>query len=132
MPKVAGKKGRKNVRQKRSCVETLVRRMQAVGTYRKQFAAAIDRLAEIYVQMDELLAEFEAEGREILVEHTNKAGATNVQVNPLMGTWLQMQAQALAAERELGLTPAGLKKMGTEQKQGPDKVAALLEKFGGE
>lgn len=129
---MARKKAQKNVRQHRSCRETIVRRMTALGTYRQQFGATIDRLAELYVQMDELMAEFAAEGRQMLVEHTNKAGATNVQANPLLTAWQQTQAQALAVERELGLTPTALKKLGTETKTSPSKAEEFFARFGGE
>ena len=122
---MARKKAQKNVRQHRSCRETIVRRMTALGTYRQQFGATIDRLAELYVQMDELMAEFAAEGRQMLVEHTNKAGATNVQANPLLNAWQQTQAQALAVERELGLTPAAMSRLGVKEQQ-PKKSALEL------
>lgn len=126
-------KKRKNVRLITSCKKTIRARMTALGTYRDQYAALIDRLAALYVQMDEIQAEYEADGRQLLVKHINKAGAENTQTNPLLAAWLQTQAQALALERELLLTPAAMRKAGeTGRKNDAGKAANILASYGGE
>ncbi len=44
-------------------------------------------------------------------EQTNKNGSTNMTKNPLLVSWGDMNTSALAYWRDLGLTPAGLKKI---------------------
>lgn len=109
----------------------IVDRMTALGVYKVQYMAAIDRLAALYVQMDELIAEYKESGGAPVVEHTNKAGATNAAMSPYLATLLQIQTQALAHERELGLTPAALRKLtdGVEQKQKKSPLEMALEKL---
>lgn len=128
---MTAKNALKKVRKRQSCRETIVRRMQTLGVYRAQYGAAIDRLADLYVQLDELTAAYEAEGRQAIMEHTNKAGAVNLAMNPTLQAMLQIQTQALAHERELGLTPAALKRLGekeTAKEKSP--LEAMLEKMG--
>lgn len=127
---MAVKKANKKVRKWESCRETIVRRMKGLGLYRSQYGAAIDRLAELYVQIDELAAEYDECGREAIVEHTNKAGAKNLQMNPIMTAMLQMQTQALAHERELGLTPAAMRRLGEKEKAAEKSpLEAAIEKM---
>lgn len=51
--------------------------MQKLGTYKPQYMEAINRTAKLYVQMDEIEAAFEKSGGNVVVTHTNKAGAKN-------------------------------------------------------
>ena len=72
----------------------------------------------------------------MIVEHTNKAGATNIEQNPLLRLILQLNRDALAYWRDLGLTPAGLKKLNenalkTEKKKGTALEEALARLGGG-
>lgn len=46
-----------------------------------------------------------------MVRHTNKAGATNLEQNPLLRVINDLNRDALAYWRDLGLTPAGLRKI---------------------
>jgi len=89
----------------------IIERMQQLGTYRVQYMAAINRTAELYLELDALVARYEAEGREAVVEYTNKAGATNMTKNPVRSAIDDVYSQLLAHERELGLTPAAMKKL---------------------
>ena len=104
------------------------------GTYRTCFDAAIDTLADILARRDEAQELFEESGRAILVEHTNKAGATNIEQNPAIRLINDLNRDALAYWRDLGLTPAGLKKINEaalkEQKK-DSALEAALSKLGG-
>ena len=84
---------------------------RGVGTYREEFEPVIARLAECYVRMQQTRGEFKRSGGHILVEYTNKAGAANLQKNPLLTELDFLQKTALEMERELGLTPAALRKI---------------------
>lgn len=87
---------------KRACV--------AVGTYQKPFDSVIETLAEILERRDRALEEFEEDG-ELIIEHTNKGGSTNREQNPLIRLINDLNRDALTYWRDLGLTPAGLKRI---------------------
>ena len=83
----------------------------AAGTYRPFFDPVIDTLAGILEKRDAAQKEFEKSGSHNLVKHTNKTGATNIEQNPLLRLVNDLNRDALAYWKELGLTPAGLKKI---------------------
>ena len=87
------------------------RAMEGVGTYKEEFEPVIGRLAEIYVRMQRARGEFERTGSKMFVAYTNKAGATNPAKNPYLQELDFLQKMALELERELGLTPASLRKI---------------------
>ena len=106
---------------------------KAAGTYREYFDAVIDTLAGILERRDEAQEVFEKSGGNILVRHTNKAGATNIEQNPALRLINDLNRDALAYWRDLGLTPAGLKRI-DEQGMKPKKRSALadaLKELGG-
>ena len=88
---------------KRACREA--------GTYKPCFDHMIDSLAGILETRDKARASFEESGAEAVVEHTNKSGNTNLVKNPALTLILECESQALTFWRELGLTPAGLKRI---------------------
>ena len=100
-----------------------------MGTYQKSFDAVIDTLAGILENRDRALEEFDGE---MIVEHTNKSGATNMEQNPLLRLINDLNRDALAYWRDLGLTPAGLKRINEaaireKQQQSPlEKALAQL------
>lgn len=89
----------------------IIKRMNAIGTYRKEFLPTIERLAALYCQRDLLEKQFAASGGNPVIMHTNKAGAANPTKNPFLTARDEVYNQLLSHERELGLTPAALKKM---------------------
>lgn len=96
-----------------------------VGTYRKPFDAVIDTLAGLLERRDQALEEFDGE---LIVEHTNKNGATNREQNPLIRLINDLNRDALSYWRELGLTPAGLKRINEAAAKGSFKPQTALEK----
>lgn len=128
-----GKKTRRKSESWARYKKRTIERMKAVGTYRAQFGAAIERVADLYVQLDELDKLWSQDGRELVVEHTNKAGATNLAKHPLLDIRDGVYTQLLAHERELGLTPSALKKIndGGVQPEKKSTLADALEKLGG-
>lgn len=82
-----------------------------VGTYKEEFEPVIGRLAEMYVRMQRTRAEFLRSGGQTIVKYTNKAGASNPIKNPLLAELDFLHKTALDMERELGLTPASLRKI---------------------
>lgn len=84
---------------------------KAAGTYKPFFDDSIDALSVILEQRDIALEQYEESGSEPVVIHTNKFGADNLSKNPCLVMWCDLNAQALAYWRDLGLTPSGLKKI---------------------
>lgn len=100
------------------------RRMKAVGTWREEFAPTVARLAVLYVQLEQIERQYAESGGNPVIMHTNKAGATNPTKNPFLSARDEVYAQLLAHEKELGLTPAALKKM-NEAAMRPQKTSSF-------
>lgn len=99
---------------------------QEAGTYKPFFEAAIDMLADIMAARDDALEKFAASGKNTVVVHKNKGGASNIVKNPALVVITDLNTQALTFWRDLGLTPAGLKKINDEAMKG-QKRSALAE-----
>ena len=87
------------------------------GTYRPFFDDVIETLGDILSRRDEAREMFVESGGNVLVNHTNKAGATNVEQNPCLRLINDLNRDALAYWRDLGLTPAGYKRLNLEAAQ---------------
>ena len=112
----------------------IIKCCEAAGTYRPFFDTVIDTLAGIHERRDEALRQFDESGGQIIVEHTNKAGATNLEQNPALRAINDMNRDALAYWRDLGLTPAGLKKIDERalKEQKKTGLADILKGLGNE
>lgn len=99
---------------------------QGLGTYREEFDPAIWALARVEEERDSAWDEFESEGSIRVVTTVNKAGAKYRQQNPSYTVWLNLVAESRSQRRELGLTPAGLKKLREDAMKQP-KRSALAE-----
>ena len=100
------------------------------GTYRPYFDDAIDTLAGILERRDIAEAMFRSSGGNILIKHTNKAGATNIEQNPALRMINDLNRDALQYWRDLGLTPVGLRKI-NEAAMKAKKRSALAEALKG-
>lgn len=113
----------------------IMKRMQNIGTYREEFGPTIERLALLYCQRDKLEVQYEESGGNPVIMHTNKAGATNPTKNPFLTARDEVYTQLLSHERELGLTPAALKKLNETElrpkKQSSGFAAALTQALNG-
>lgn len=105
---------------------------EKAGTYRDFFDAVIDTLAGILERRDEANALFVKSGSKVVVTHTNKAGAKNIEQNPLLRLVNDLNRDALAYWRDLGLTPAGYKKLNADvvqDKSAGDGLEAILARI---
>lgn len=84
---------------------------KTVGTYQTAFIRPIKTLAGILAERDTVYKQYIESGAEPVLEHTNSHGSTNFAKNPLLMLWQDLNTQALHYWRDLGLTPAGLKKI---------------------
>ena len=97
---------------------------EEADTYKKCFDDAIDTLAGILERRDQVEALF-AENSAIMIEHTNKGGATNTELNPVVRLINELNRDALAYWKELGLTPNGLKRINEAAMKEAPKQSAL-------
>ena len=102
----------------------------AAGTYRPYFDDVIDTLADILESRDTARELFAESDGNVMVMHTNKAGASNLEQNPILRLINDYNRDALAYWRDLGLTPAGLKRI-DDQSMKQRKRSALGEALKG-
>ena len=88
---------------------------EEAGTYRPFFDLVIDTLAGMLERRDLAIAEFEDDGCNVLVTHVNQAGESNLTQNPALRLINDLNRDALQYWRDLGLTPAGLRRISEER-----------------
>ena len=96
---------------KRAWKTKIKKACKAAGTYQPFFDPVIETLAGIMEMRDAAREKFEESGGDLVVEHTNKGGATNIVKNPALVLIMDCDTQALAYWRELGLTGRAYKAM---------------------
>ncbi len=106
----------------------ILEQLTALGTKEPAYDSVVESLAAILEQRDRTFREFQDSGGKAAVGYTNKAGATNLNKNPLLVMWDELNKSALAYWRELGLTPSSYKKMTGDapKKEKPSGLAAAL------
>lgn len=102
----------------------IVRKMKAIGTYNASFMYTINVLAKVLADYEATTEQFERTGGHMAIKHTNKSGATNIVKNPLYQAIEKLRDDIITYSRELGLTPAGLKRINKDGAQ-PDKQSPL-------
>ena len=117
----------------KSWITEIKKQMSLKGVDYSGFGNVIQTLAELLEQRDKLYKQYQTEGSEVMVLYVSDRGQENMIINPLLKEWQNMNRDALVYWRELGLTPAGLKKLNEDSmkpaEQSPlDKVLANLEK----
>lgn len=113
--------------------ENIIESCRNAGTYRAYFDSVIDTLAETMEMRDDARQKFYATGGNSVVSHTNQGGNTNIVKNPMLVVIDDLNKTALAYWRDLGLTPAGLKRINeTALKGGADKpsLSSVLKDIG--
>ena len=93
------------------------------GTYRPYFDSIIDTLAETMEMRDDAREKFYASGGQTVVMHVNKGGNANIVKNPALVVVDDLNKTALAYWRDLGLTPAGLKRINESAMKGKQKTS---------
>ena len=116
----------KNSKTARQYENEIIRQMDALHVYHEEFGNAVTVLARMLYDYQETLRMFEESGGRVVVKHTNKAGAVNAVKNPYYQTLEGLRISILAYLRELGLTPAGLKKV-NDASMRPERSSPLTE-----
>lgn len=102
-------------------IREIKRKMRAVGTYNISFSYTIEVLAKVLVDYQTTVETFEKTGGNIVIKHTNKNGSTNIVKNPLYLALEKLRDDIISYSRELGLTPAGLKKINQDGNKPQEK-----------
>ena len=79
--------------------------------YIPSFQTTINILSEILEERDRVYRIYEESGAQPVVNFTSDRGAINLKQNPLLRQWQELNSTALLYLRDLGLTPAGLRKL---------------------
>lgn len=112
---------------KQATIKKTIKLMKALGTYDKAFDESITKLADLLKDYEEARETFDQGGRQFYIEHTNTQGATNLAKHPLY-TVIEKQRMDIASYcRELGLTPAGLKKLQGDSMEKEPEASKLDE-----
>ena len=94
-----------------------------VGTYKVAFTPIIDTLAQILEDRDAARQQYINDGAQPIIDrHTERSGEVNKTKNPSLLLINDLNTQALAHWRELGLTPKSFKEFKTENE---DKAISL-------
>lgn len=99
------------------------------GTFRPEFRYVIETLAQIMEDRDKVHEQYVASGARPTITHINKAKEANVVKNPMLVMECELNAQALAYWRDLGLTPAGLKKLNADAVKDKQQSAGGIERL---
>lgn len=91
--------------------------MEAMGTYRDAYLPAADTLADILERRDFAMKQWKDDGCRLTIIKTSDRGAENVGKNPLLTILQECEKDALTYWSQLGLTPSGLKKVFSEEKE---------------
>lgn len=94
---------------------------EEAGTYRPYFDHIIDTLAGIMELRDDAQKRFEASGGATVVLQINVKGNEYLAKNPALVVIDDMNKTALQYWRDLGLTPAGLKRIDEQAMKGHKK-----------
>ena len=110
----------------------IIKKCDSIGTYKPEFLPVINTLADILEERDRVRKQYHEEGSNPLIEKVSDRGAVNKAKNPLLTTWEDLNKDALVYWRDLGLTPAGFKKldMETDKKKAPEGLEKILANLG--
>ena len=101
--------------------EKLIAAMQTVGVYRQEFAEAIELTAKLMEDCAKAEKQTRAKDFEPIVIKVNKTGQAYQAKNVWTTMVEQYRKDIIANLAQLGLTPAGLKKLNDELKRRPPK-----------
>lgn len=115
-------------------IQKIKRSCKKAGTYQPYFTDVIETLAQIMEARDQAHEQYKMSGAHPTIVHTNKAKERNVVKNPILVMENELNAQALAYWRDLGLTPKGLKALSADVVENKNSVGSLekiLEQLSG-
>lgn len=109
--------------------ELIINQMTELGIYQKQYDLLIDTMAMTCELRDQNLAEWSRAGFAMVIQYTNKAGATNISKSPFFLNNLQFNEQILKYGKELGLSPSATKKLGNPLAEAKDDFDEFMKDY---
>ena len=109
--KVKGRKEELIGMNKNKWKERLLKEVSIEEYMLSSFETTLDILAEILEERDAVHLAYVNDGSRPVVKFTTDRGKENYKPNPLLRTWQDLNVTALQYLRELGLSPAGLRKL---------------------
>ena len=100
-----------------------IRYMQAVGTFKEEFDASVQRYSDMRVQYDILTEKWYETGCVITEEYTNKAGVTNQRKTTLYLSIENLRKELTDMEDRFGLTHKGLRGIRSKGLEGKKESA---------
>lgn len=98
--------------------------------YISSFQTTLTILSEILEERDRVYEAYIKDGARPTVIFTTDRGAENMKPNPLLRQWQDLNVTALQYLRDLGLTPAGLRKLqGQLPKDHGPRAGSILEQI---
>lgn len=92
--------------------KTIIDQMKKIDTdYIASFETTINVLSEILEERDNVYEAYQADGSRPVIIFKTDRGQENPKPNPLLKQWEDLNTSALHYLRELGITPAGLRKL---------------------
>ena len=114
---------------KKQYKDKIIDQMMELAIYNENYEILVDTLAETCHLRDKNLTAWRKDGFNMVCEYTNKAGATNIQKSPYYLNNIQFNDLILKYCKELGLSPSGIKKLGSPTKDDKDELAQFIENF---
>lgn len=111
----------------------IIKKMKALGLHKPEYEHTVKGLARALADQEKTLELFDKSGGQIMIKHTNKAGATNAVKNPFYLALETLRKDVLDYSRELGLTPAALKRINESavKQAKTSSLAVALKDLGG-
>ncbi|MEG0766190.1 MAG: P27 family phage terminase small subunit [Clostridia bacterium] len=109
----------------------VVKKMKLLGVYSPAYDITVNILARALYDYHLIMKKIDEAQDGYVVEHTNKAGATNAAKSPLCLAAEGLRKDILAYQRELGLTPSSQKRIVGKHLQAdkPSSLASMLEQL---
>lgn len=112
---------------KKKWVNSIVKACKSAGTYKPFFDATIETLAAIMERRDQAQATFDEMGGKTVIMR----GDGRIVKNPAYIVLAECDRDALSYWRDLGLTPAGLRKINEDKlKESGDSLENVLSQIG--
>ena len=107
----------------------IIKDMKDLCIYQEQFNLLIDTLAQTCEFRDKNQEEWKKSGGKMVIEYTNKAGATNISKSPYYLNNLQFNEQILKYCKELCISPSGMNKLGHPNDNDKDEFADFMDEI---
>ncbi|MBL1226596.1 P27 family phage terminase small subunit [Enterococcus sp. BWR-S5] len=115
------------IKSKRTLKNSVVRSMEELGKYKKEYEIIIDIFVDLLDQYQHLYNEFEASSYKITADYTNKAGATNERKVPLVTALESLRKDIMNYSDRLCLNPKALNETKNKKPASSSPFSSLMK-----